>query len=138
MKITLILFLYVIVCSKRSLQKPIFDQKGVKNQNFKSSNNLPIDNFRNICCVQIWSRSDKNCGRQPEHTHDDNNNNGHFSIPVYQYTNIPLQYSTTNHPTYLPTIRTSTTPLYPSLMFCYQALRADKIFMPFQDEQEQN
>ena len=53
------------------------------------------------------------------HTH-----NGHFSTPVYQYSNIPI-YSTTNHPTYLPTIQTSTIPLYPSLMFCYQALRAE-------------
>ena len=43
MKITLILFVYVIFSSKWSLKKPIFDQKGGQIQNFKKSKKVPLD-----------------------------------------------------------------------------------------------
>ena len=41
MKIILILFVYVILSSKWSLKKPIFDQKG--GQNFENSKKVPLD-----------------------------------------------------------------------------------------------
>ena len=43
MKITLILFVYVILSSKWSLKKPIFDQKGGRNLKFQKIQKVPLD-----------------------------------------------------------------------------------------------
>ena len=64
MKITLILFVYVIFSSKWSLKKPIFDQKGGKNSKFQRIQKSTSKYFRNTCCVQIWWRSGENDGRK--------------------------------------------------------------------------
>ena len=44
MKITLILFVYVILSSKWFLKKPFFDEKGVKIQKFEKLEKLPFRN----------------------------------------------------------------------------------------------
>ena len=61
MKITLILFVYVILSPKWSLKKPIFDQNGGQNSKFQKIKKSTSRHFRNTCCVQIWSHSDENC-----------------------------------------------------------------------------
>ena len=45
MKITLILFVCVIFSSKWSLKNAFLTKKGVKNQNFKKSKKVPLDNL---------------------------------------------------------------------------------------------
>ena len=62
MKITLILFVHVILSSKWPLKKPIFDQKGGQNSKFQKIQKSTSRHLGNTCCVQIWSRSDENCG----------------------------------------------------------------------------
>ena len=61
-KITLILFVHVILSSKWPLKKPIFDQKRGQNSKFLKIQKSTSRHFKNTCCVQIWSHSDENSG----------------------------------------------------------------------------
>ena len=106
-------------------------KNGVKIQNFEKSKKVSLD-ISEIHVVSKFGPIPMKivAGSLNTHIHT---HNGHFSTPVYQYTNIPYIYihnhQPTNIPLYsttnLPTTQTSTLPLYPQLMFCYQALRAD-------------
>ena len=104
-----------------ALKNCFLAKNAVKIQNFEERKKLPLDISEILVVSKFGPVPIKIvAGSLPEHTNTCDDDNGHFSTPVYQYTNIPL-YSTTN----LPTIQTSTIPLQPSLLFCYQALRAD-------------
>ena len=63
MKITLIPFVHVILSLKWSLKRPIFDQKGGQNSKFQKIQKSTSKHLGNTCCVQIWPRSNKKCGR---------------------------------------------------------------------------
>ena len=68
MKITLILFVHVILSSKWPLKKPIFDQKGGQNSKFQKIQKGTSRYFGNTCFDQIWSHSDETKLKQwPSH-----------------------------------------------------------------------
>ena len=96
----------------------LFGQKLGQNSKLRIIPKSISIHFRNICCVQIWSSSEKKDRELAEtHTHED----GRFSTQVYQYTSIPL-YSTTSLPTYYPDQQHTTPPLssvlLPSALLC--------------------
>ena len=81
MNITLILFVHVIFSSKWSLKHQFLTKKGVKNQNFKKSKKVPLDNLeihvvskfgpiqmKIAACRCCYIRTTNNNERQTSHT----------------------------------------------------------------------
>ena len=80
----------------QALKAGLFGQKWGQNSKLRIIPKSTSIHFRNICCVQIWSSSEKRTGSLPKHTHTRGRTFQYPSIPIYQHTPI------LNHqPTYL-------------------------------------